>query len=238
MMSTGRVEAKPPRRVWPWIVVVVVLAAALIAALVWFFATPSAAPGEPTATQATPPAAESPSPTAVADPDPTGCLGGMERTADMVLTAQELAPHTTNGAVEVATAFNRWLRQYPAPDLDGADKIAAEVISEDAPEGWKNLRAALEAGSDNGSVGVVPMGTDYYMTTVEGLWYAQPSSEDRVDVTVGARYVIDGEVSPKHVATTTYHLVWAGDSWQIQGGSTDVDWKTLRNLGTTYTEGC
>jgi hypothetical protein len=51
-------------------------------------------------------------------------------TQAMVLSAEKLAPHTTNGAVEVATAFVRWLNQYPYPSASTYAAIEKRRIGE------------------------------------------------------------------------------------------------------------
>ncbi|WP_156109877.1 hypothetical protein, partial [Cryobacterium sp. MLB-32] len=105
------------------------------------------------------------------DVAPTGCLGGLDRTADMVLTAQAEAKHTTFGAVEVATAFYRWLWQYPSPDTSGSEKVGAEVIASTAPANWRNVTAQYNSESWKAiTAEYQARGGEFHTSSTNGLW--------------------------------------------------------------------
>ncbi|WP_368499896.1 hypothetical protein [Herbiconiux sp. A18JL235] len=191
-------------------------------------------PGQVAATSAPTP---TPSTTVIADQDPTGCLGGPSRDAVMLLAAQAAAPHTTNGAVEVAAAMVRWTFRYPGPGRDEANQVADAVIAPTATPGFSDLAAAA-AANPNPSQGVVPDGTPFYLSTVPGVWHVESAEPDRVEVSVGSGYVIDGELSPQLRSASTFTLVWQEGAWKLESGSFTRTTQDLYAIGTTFTGGC
>jgi len=196
--------------------------------------TPSSSPSAPSAA---PSGGTSGSGDNEDDVAPTGCLGGPDRTVAMVLAAQKDAKHTAFGAVEVATAFYRWLWQSPYPSQSDAQQVSAAVMSPSAPSSFADI-AGQYATIKNPTGGIVPDGVPFYTSTTNGLWQiAETSTPDRVSVSLAAGYVIDGALSPTEVAVAGYNMVWEQGSWHIASGI-NVDQTKLANGGTRYTGGC
>lgn len=171
------------------------------------------------------------------DAAPTGCLGGQDRDPAMVLAAQRAAHHTTYGAVEVATAFYRWLWQSPYPSQADAKAVSAAVMSASAPPAFANVAAQYESIKDP-TGGIVPDGTPFHVSTTNGIWQVSESSTpDRVSVNLATGYVINGALSPTRVAVAGYTMVWEKGAWHIASGI-NVDQTKLANGGTRYTGGC
>lgn len=225
-----RAQAQPPRRKWPLIVIGVILAA-LIAYAIYALATNGPQPA-PTSSP-TPNASSSTAPEA----DPTGCLVGGGLDADTLLETQRSASHTTSGAVELAAALMRWAYQYPYPSPGDAAAISDSIISEDAPESFRDLPSFF-AANPNLSGGIVADGTGYRLSTVPGVWYLESAEDDEVTVSVGAGFVIDNQLSSSLKASTTVTLHWERDAWradQLAGTRTTEE---LFQIGTPFTGGC
>jgi hypothetical protein len=169
---------------------------------------------------------------------PTGCLGGNNRDADMVLTAQAEAPHTTFGAVEVATSFYRFLWQYPYPSETEAAAVMETVISSTVDEKFGDLPELYRSAGDNPTGGVVTPGTPFYTSSTNGIWrVSEDSTPDRVVVDLAVGYVIDGALSPTAVAGMGVVMVWEPNGWRVDG-SLFADQDKLAAGGTRYTGGC
>jgi hypothetical protein len=220
-----------PRRKWPWIIAAIAVSAALIAAAVILGA---ARGGTVTPTMA-PSGTRSASPTATADGEPTGCLGGTERTAATVLAAQGLAPHSSNGAVEVAAAFTRWIQRFPSPSAAEADVISKNVLA--SKSFTSNLTEYLSAAPDL-SGGIVPQGTNYYMSTIPGVWHLESAAADRVVASIGTGFVIDGELSTTLRSSITVTLDWQHGKWKIADAVGQRTTENLYSIGNAFTKGC
>jgi len=227
--------APPTRRTWPWIVGAAILIGALIIAGAVYFgsqrdtATPSP---EPT----TPIASSTPSPsTTPVDAEPTGCLGGETRDAAMVLAAQKAASHTSSGAVEYAAAFVRWIHQYPYPSSDDADSVAASTLVTDVPT--KDLREFF-ANNPNVSGGLVPDATEYYLSTIPGVWHIESASNDEVVATIGTGLVIQGAMSPTLKGSITVTVRWENGEWKFAKSEGTRTTEDLFSIGEPFTSGC
>jgi hypothetical protein len=218
-----------PRRKWPWVLVAVVVIAAIIALLVAHFATPTT----PRAGHTHTPSSSTPS--AIADSTPTGCLGGPQRNAAMVLKAVRLAPHSTNGAVEVATAFVRWLNQYPYPSSSTYSEIEAGGLAKSAPT--RNL-AQFFSGNPNLSGGLVPDSTTYYLSTVPGVYHVESASTNTVSASIGTGLVIQGALSPTLRGSITVTMEWEAGSWKFVTSKGTRTTEDLYSIGTPFTAGC
>jgi hypothetical protein len=167
---------------------------------------------------------------------PTGCLGGPERTAASVLAAQAKAGHDSFGAVEVAAAFMMFGGQYPWPPADQLDQ-ARGVIASTAKPSFSDLAAAYANYGQN----LVPAGmegtnTPFQVTTVGGKWFVDEVSADRVNVQLAEPYVINGAVSSSALVGG-YVLVWEAGGWHVEAGlPQDAD--ALRAGGTYFNGGC
>jgi hypothetical protein len=219
-----------PRRRWPWVIVAAVVVAVVVALLAVHFADGSTAPRAATSSTPSP---NRPSP--VADPAPTGCLGGPQRNAAMILKAQKLAPHTTNGAVEVATAFVRWLNQYPYPSAGTYAEIEKTGLSSSAPT--QDL-AKFFASDPNLSGGLVPDGTTYYPSTVPGVYHVESAATDSVSASIGTGFVVQGVLSPTIRGSITVTVQWEDGVWKFVSSKGTRTTEDLFSIGTPFTDGC
>lgn len=221
-----RAQAKPPRRKWPWIIVGVILAG-LIAYALYAVAT-----NKPVA-QLTPEPTVSNTTTPV-DAAPTGCLGGESRDAEMLLAADAAAPHTTSGAVEFATAYVRWMHQFPNPSADDATEAKAVFA---ASNDDFDLVGYL-AGKPNLSGGVVEDGRTFYSSTVPGVWDVESESDDKVTVSIGTAFVVDGQLSASLRGSITVTVVWEDGGWRFESSEGTRTTEDLFSIGTGFTGGC
>jgi hypothetical protein len=219
------------RRRWPQILATVAVVVVLAIGGIIYFGSRAATPTATPTITSSPPVNS----TTTADPAPTGCLGGSSRDAAMVLTAQKTAPHTTNGAVEVATAFTRWIQRFPYPDAAEAAKLSTRIMAK--PSFTDDLTAYLAASPDL-SGGIVPKGTNYYMSTVPGVWHLESGSADKVVASLGTGFVIDGTLSTTLRSSITVTLAWQGGVWKIADANGTRTTQELYTIGTAFTGGC
>jgi hypothetical protein len=168
---------------------------------------------------------------------PTGCLGGPSRTDAMVLAAQQQAPHTAYGAVEVAAAVFRWAIRSPEPTAADVRGIAPIFTRGKRAAAQQQLIADYNA-NPNPSGGVVPDGQSFYLTTANGQWLVPSgATADRAAVDVQALFVINGAVSPTKSLTETLNLVWEDGTWHLDGLAKG-NAEGLASGGTQFTGGC
>ncbi|MDY7530044.1 MULTISPECIES: hypothetical protein [unclassified Cryobacterium] len=236
-----RMYTKAGRSRWPY----VIGAAVVVVGVAGGIAYSAAQPGERTAVATSEPSASAPATPGRSgagdgggDVAPTGCLGGQDRTADMVLAAQKSAKHTSFGAVEVATSFYRFLWQYPYPSVADSGTVSTTVMADTATDVWKDIAASYVAAGNDATQGVVPAGTPFHTSTTNGLWrVTEDSTVDRVTVELAVGYVIDGALSPSKVAGIGLVMVWQNSAWHVESG-TAVDQTKLAAGGQRYTGGC
>ena len=239
-----RMHTKSGRSRWPYVIGSALVVVAVAGGLVYASNQPTPEP-----TQS---AAPTPTPTTTAPADggssgasdgddgaaPTGCLGGQDRNAAMVVAAQSAAPHTTYGAIELATSFYRFYWQYPYAPAEQLDEVSRTLMSSDAPADFKQLANSFDAVGNNPVPGVVSAGTPFYMSTTNGLWrVSEDSTADRITVSLAAGYVIDGALSPTEAGVVGFIMVWENDAWRIETGIVP-DQDLLAAGGTKYTGGC
>ena len=144
-----RMHTATGRSRWPYVIGGAVAVVAIVGGVAFAVTRPDdepvAAPTTSAPASATPSAAPTGGSSGAGDNEddvpPTGCLGGQYRNADMVLSAQKKAQHTTYGAVEVATAFYRFLWQYPYPVVEDSDVVQSSVMSASAPTAFADIAA-------------------------------------------------------------------------------------------------
>ena len=223
-------QVPSPRRRWPLIVIAGVVAVAIIVVLAVHFATagtsPSARPTDSHPTSKSTPGA---------DTAPTGCLGGASREASMVLRAQSEAPHTSNGAVEVASAFTRWIQRYPYPSASDAATIQKKVL---ASKSFTDDLVNYLASKPDLSGGIVPAGQTYYMSTVPGVWNLESASSNEAVVTIGTAFVVNGAVSSSLRSSITVTEDWQSGSWHIDNVAGTRSTEQLFSIGHAFTGGC
>jgi hypothetical protein len=223
-------QAPTTRRRWPWILVAVVVVAVIISLLAVHFASGNSIPAStPTQSQV------KTSSTPATDAPPTGCLGGSSRDAAMVLRAQAEAPDTSNGAVEVAAAFTRWIQRYPYPSASDAAEVQNHVL---ARKSFTSDLAKNLAGAPDLSGGIVPAGEDYYMSTVPGVWNLESSSSAKTVVTIGTAFVINGAVSSSLRSSITVTEDWQTGGWHIANVAGTRSTEQLFSIGQAFTGGC
>jgi hypothetical protein len=155
----------------------------------------------------------------------------------MVLAAQNAAPHTAAGAVEVATALVRWTFRSPIFNAQEANQVSEKIMSPSATPEFRDL-AGGAVKNPNNSGGVVPDGTPFYLSTAQGVWYLDSAGNDTVKVSIGAAYVVNGVVSPQLRSSSTVVMVWEAGGWHAQSGSIDHTTEELFRIGTPFTGGC
>jgi hypothetical protein len=219
-----------PRRRWPWVVAAIIVAALVVALIAVHFVRGSSKPHA--ATSSAPPSSES---SPIADPAPTGCLGGRKRNAAMVLSAQRLAPDTTNGAVEVATAFVRWLNQYPYPATSTYTDIEKSGLATSAPT--QDL-AKFFASGPNLSGGLVADSTAYYLSTVPGVYHVESATSDSVSASIGTALVVNGVLSPTLKGSITVTVQWEDGVWKFVSSKGTRTTEDLYSVGTPFADGC
>ncbi|TPW78044.1 hypothetical protein [Schumannella soli] len=227
---------RPRRRIlWILIAAVAIIALAIAAAVI--AGTIRASESDPTIAPTDTSASPKPSASATADAEPTGCLGGDTRDADMLLAAQKAAPHTSNGAVEVAAAAMRWMYQYPVPSDDQIASASPKLFASSASAQFRDLSAAY-AKTSNPSAGVVENGKTFYISTIPGVWHLESYTDTTATVSVGGGYVVDGELSPQLRFATTSTWKWEDGSWRLESGEFKRAVDDLYSIGTTFTGGC
>lgn len=226
---------RPRRRIlWILIAAVIVIALAITGAII--AGALHAAQNNPTTAPSTSSSPE-PSTSATTDAEPTGCLGGQNRDADMLLAAQSDAPHTSNGAVEMTAAIVRWMYRAPVPASNEIASVEGELFSNQANPQFRDLTSAYET-SPNPSGGIVEEGRAFYISTIPGVWHLESYTDDTATVSVGGGYVIDGELSPQLRSSTTFELAWERGAWRLVKGESPRPTQELFSLGTTFTGGC
>lgn len=228
------IEQHPPRRIWSWIILAVVVIIAVVAAVI-FAVTASRGDATAAPTASATVSAATPSGTNTTDAAPTGCLGGPNRDAAMVLAAQKAAPHISNGAVEFAAAFVRWAYQYPYPSSSDATEVSRVAVAPNAPT--KDL-AAFFATKPNVTGGLVPDDTEYYRTTVPGVWYLDSYSNATADVSIGTGVVIKGALNPTVRGSITVTVAWSTNGWQFVTSAGKRTTEQLYDVGTAFSGGC
>jgi len=153
----------------------------------------------------------------------------------MMVKAAESANSSESGAVEVATAFVRWIQRFPYPTADDATKVGDAVLASDSFT--SNLPEYLATSPDL-SGGIVPAGTTYYMNTVPGVWYVESSGPSRVTVSVGSGYVIDGALSSTLRSSIAVTLVLQGGRWKVADAEGKRTPNDLYKIGHQFTGGC
>lgn len=201
---------------------------------------PAATVLSPTPTDG-PPSSSTAADTGVGDDEdgapPTGCLGGLDRDAAMVLTAQKEAAHTPYGAVETATAFYRFVWQSPAPPTEELNSVSQAVMADDANPTFRDLAGSYAKVPDI-TGGVVSAGRAFHLSTTNGVWMIDSNATaDRVTVDIATGYVIDGALSPSKVAAIGMTMVWEHDAWHLLEGA-QVDQAKVSNGAIRFTGGC
>ena len=187
-----------------------------------------------------------PSPSSSAEPSPssssspadisiTGCLGGAARDAEMVLSAVDQAPHTSNGAVEVASAFVRWLNQFPYPSADDSRAVQGAALASGAPT--KDVVAFFES-EPNLSGGLVPDQTPYNLSTIGGVFHVESTGTYSATITIGTSLVEDGALSPSLKGSITVTLAWEDDRWKFVSSEGTRTTEDLFAIGEPFSEGC
>lgn len=173
---------------------------------------------------------------AAPDAAPTGCLGGQPRSDAMVLNAQSLAPKSTFGAVEVAAAFYRWTYRFPVPTSADIKGIGPAFVPAQAAASEASLRSGY-AQNPNPSMGAVPDGMSFYLSTVTGKWIAGSGTDGALRVGIEASYVVRGAISATKTATASFDMKWVDGRWRV-AGLAKGDPPKLTAGGTTFTAGC
>lgn len=214
----------PKRPKWPFITAGVV--ALLVAALVGGWLLGRGQGGNPTGTPTTP------SQTDPADEDGQvdGCLGGSDRTPDMVLAAQEEADAGSDeDGVAFAAALMRWFWQEPwvAPTDAQRTAIVAEHADSSVPELFESAADSIDAD------------TSRWVSTSGSLWYIESSTPDELVVSLALLPVIDGELETDSRIQATMTLTRSDGVWRWFAFEPQMrDYEDMESIGTTFTSGC
>jgi len=222
------------RSCWPW--VIGAIAAAVVVVLV-ILALTGGFGGRSTAQPTSSGTVSAAPSTSAADLAPTGCLGGVTIDDNMLRTAQQQAPHTSNGAVEFTTAFVRWLYRYPVPTQAEASAAQQFAIATDAAPSYKDLAAGL-AKSPNMSNGAVDDSATFHLSTVNGVWNLESYAGDSATVSVAAAFVVNGVMSPTMSSASTLTVKWQDGAWRVYSGEYKRTPAQLHQIGTAFTGGC
>ena len=76
------------------------------------------------------------------------------------------------------------------------------------------------------------------MSTVPGVWALESAATDRVEVTIGTGFVVDGALSTTLRSSITVTLDWQGGAWKIADAKGSRPTQNLYSIGTTFTGGC
>jgi hypothetical protein len=237
-----RMYDKAGRSRWPYIIGAAVVIVAIAGVIV---NTTTRTPNASTSSRPTPSASASvPAPGGTSgagdgenDVAPTGCLGGLDRNAAMVLAAQKAAKHSTYGAVEAAAAFYRFVWQSPIPAGEDVAKVTDMVMASDSPASFKDL-AGIYKTSPNVSNGYVADGVSFHLSTTNGLWIvSEDSTVDAITVDIAAGYVIDGELSSTKSTSMGFIMKWESNAWHVER-EVRPDSKRLSAGGTRFSGGC
>lgn len=222
---------KPPgdaRRRWPWVVgTITVILALIVGVSIWYQSRQQSEPAaEPSPTAAASSAA------AVTGESPDGCLAGTTNETSTLLAGQADAPQTEAGAISVAAAIFRWGVQYPRPTAaEGLE--AQEAVVAEQPSGA--LTRMAENFADPEPVEGV---TSFRVSFADGRYLTRSSTDERVEVTLGASQILNGREDEEKTAST-FIMVWEDDSWKIQSDSSEgIDLEELYATGATFAGGC
>ena len=219
-----RAEARPPRRRWPWVIVVGILIAATVAGALWFTSQNRDGTAQPTSEPAS-----SSAPVAA---EPTGCLvPGQD--LQMLLDTQKQAPHTRTGAVEFAAALLRWFHQHPNPSIEDGTTAQSSII---ASSSSGDIVASIR-NTPNSSNGLVPNDIDYHLSTVISRYLMESYTDAEATVTVNGVVYVNGAINPQLVLGTTYTVTWEQDAWRLSTVSTPEPGR-LAVAGKPFTAGC
>ena len=220
-----RTQVTMPGRKWPWILAAIAIGIIAIVVVV-NLATPRAPLDAPNATSSSTPMGGLPL------QGPMGCLGGSDSSLKMLLETQEQAPHNSTGAVEFVASLVRWAIKYPLASGDEADTVQTRVV---APT--NSFPGTVRDSIESYESSVVAPGTPYHLSTLPGVWLLEAGARDQYTVTVGAAYVVAGEITKYRVAAT-YTVVWVDDAWRVSGAEQLRSTEDLFAAGTTFTGGC
>lgn len=153
----------------------------------------------------------------------------------MLVAAVDQAGHDSDGAVEVAASFVRWIQRFPYPSADEALDVGERVLAGDS---FTDDLAQYLADEPDLSGGIVSAGRTYWMSTVPGVWHIESAAADRVEVTVGTGFVIDGALSPTLRSSITITLVWEEGGWKVAEADGTRTTEELYSIGERFEGGC
>ncbi len=215
----------PRRPKWPLVTagVVVLVVAALLGG--WWLGRDQ---GGDSPDNTTPPT--SPTDTTAADGQVDGCLGGPERTPEMVLAAQEQADVASDeDGVAFAASLMRWLVQEP-PSSATVDQLA--MIA--APNADSSVQEAVEgSASGEGAESAT------WASTSGARWYIEAMSADELVVSLSLVPLTDGVAAADQRILVTVSL-WRGEGvWTWSSFETQVRTAgEMEEIGEPFIGGC
>lgn len=220
---------------WAWALMALLLIVAIVAATVavLVFRGPQTQRVQPA------PASESPQPApAPASPAPDqdsaapsaradGCLGGPTELDQAVITAQQEAPLTEEGAASFAATAIRWAMVVPAPPAQA--QTADKVLVRNATASARNLSGTKDAGD-----------ATLKPSTVDARYYVESYEPTRaiVSVTTQITGTSGGVQQGQADVSGSLTLVAVNGQWRLQDITDGRSVEDLQRVGTVYAGGC
>ena len=161
-----------------------------------------------------------------------GCLGGPVVGPEMVLTAQQTADLTPEGATATAAAFFRWVGLDGYPPHGEVEQVVPALVSEDgSPAAGEMLRISAERVNPD-------VRTGQALTTIDGRYYIE-----RVDgsgaVTVTLMLTRPApEQDGSYRSSSTFTLDSSSGSWIITSIEATRTMEDIASIGQAFAGGC
>ena len=224
-------DTAPRRRLPRWVWALLALLTVITVVAVAVFATrerevvPSGDPDQPVTVA---PSASSPAtvmPASAAD----GCLGGATDLDRAVLTAQQQAPLTPEGAAAFTAALVRWASTVPAPPYQQV--TAQQVFS---------VHATSAAQKFLSSTATVPEASTGRVDFREGMYYVEAfdGTQAIVSYVAGADATQNGASAGTGYLSGAVTLAAQNGTWHFRDLSLARNLEDVQRIGTLYEGGC
>jgi hypothetical protein len=224
-------DTAPRRRLPRWVWALLALLTVITVVAVAVFATrerevvPSGDPDQPVTVA---PSASSPAtvmPASAAD----GCLGGATDLDRAVLTAQQEAPLTPEGAAAFTATLVRWASAVPAPPYQQV--TAQQVFSVDATSAAQRFLS---------STATVPEASTGRVDFRDGRYYVEAFDGDTaiVSYAAGAEATQNGAPAGTGYLSGAVTLEAQNGTWHFRDLSAARTLEDVQRIGTLYAGGC
>jgi len=221
-----------PRWVWALIALLTVVTVVAVTVAVLAARRPqvvlSPTPQTPPSGAASPTASGSPA-TAIPPSPAGGCLGGATDLNRAVLTAQQQAPLTPEGAAAFTATLVRWASAIPPAPYQ--EITAEQLLSKDATEAAKRFRTSAHELPEGATASVDFTDGRYYVEAFDGntaiVSYIGTLTATQNGASVGEAHV-SGAVT----------LESQNGTWHLHDSSQERSLQDVQRIGTPYTGGC